>query len=1176
MADTESTNVTEIVGKTYDPEVALIEQPVVSLIVPMYNVREDVAECIESILGQTLKEVQVILVDDGSLDDTGDIARGYALRYPNVEYHRIVNQGLGHARNYGVPYARGQWLMFPDSDDVITEYALEEMVALGEKYHSDMVIGDAVRFNTKREFNSGLHRRAFRNMDEVTHVTKNHDLLYDTTAWNKLFRREFYLDHGYKWVEGRLYEDIPITTPAHFQANCVAFLNKVVYKWRERDGQSASITQKRMEINNFRDRFHAVKEVDKFFDANVKDESLVIDKDIKWLTLDLKMYLDVFPEAEEDFRDKVIEEIAEYITRIHPLAFAAAPAATRVKYRFVANRDKESLLRFLEYERTAMDTLLIERKGDRLIGKFPFAGLTDEDCDMTDELRSYGLSSEVIKASFDDDALTIDAVAVIPQLSQQRVSLKAHISSRESQQAIRVDVKSIRSKRSLEIRNNKDFRKVLVKRQPRREFTLKVPMLALEQLEPGQYSIMLDYTDGKLHCDPTELGGPRSGADPRPFARMLGKDKTIAISYDLNWRLVLTVQQLERVVTGITCSDNAFDVTYDDGSSRRLEISPVDSENNVGMVFEDVPYVSNKPKYFVRQAAYRYDLANDATVSVVEDLIEPNQIGQKVTASVKHQHVYFHQKDELWKVSSDKLGNLRIQRYLPGVIGTDCSVEGNKIALTLEFPYEHEVREASLALVGSRFGAESNVPLEDLGTVGGKHRWKAYMDLEDHDFVGVLRDDSYQLMMKVLLTDGTQVSCCAYSASDEDDLVDEIKVDGYTYTFDRRTDRIWLTVLGDQKFYEGRLRQQIVERAVYPLMRLLPLKKNLVVFESYWGMSAGCNPKAIYDYIDAEHPEYECVWSVRDERIPVSGRAKVVEQNKLPFYYALARAKYLVNNVNFGDLYEKRPGQIEIQTMHGTPLKTLGLDVEDEFPDEETKIKFLRRCGRWDYLIVQSPRAEEITKRCYAYTKDYLRTGYPRNDELLKRNTPEVQRQIKERLGVDPDKKLVIYMPTWRVHGRFDLELDLAALSKQFGDEYTFALRRHYFAVPGFTRRDLMGPAIDLTYEKSIDDLYLAADVIITDYSSVMFDYALLDRPMIFFVYDLEAYRDELRGFNLDFESESPGPLLKTTEEVADALRNLDKVNEEWAEAFARFKANFAAYETDHSTEDVFNQVFES
>ena len=372
MTDTESTNAAEVVGRTYDPEVALIEHPVVSLIVPMYNVREDVAECIESILGQTLKEVQVILIDDGSLDDTGDIASGYALRYPNVEYHRIENQGLGHARNYGVPYARGQWLMFPDSDDIVTEYALEEMVALGEKYHCDMVIGDAVRFNTKREFNSGLHRRAFRNMSEVTHVTQNHDLLYDTTAWNKLFRREFYLEHDYKWVEGRLYEDIPVTAPAHFQANRVAFLNKVVYKWRERDGQSASITQKRMEINNFLDRFHAVKEVDKFFDANVHDESLVIDKDIKWLTLDLKMYLDVFPEAEEDFQDEVMNQIAEYITRIHPLAYAEAPAATRIKYRFVANHDKESLLKFLEYERTAMDTLLIERKGNRLIGKFPF------------------------------------------------------------------------------------------------------------------------------------------------------------------------------------------------------------------------------------------------------------------------------------------------------------------------------------------------------------------------------------------------------------------------------------------------------------------------------------------------------------------------------------------------------------------------------------------------------------------------------------------------------------------------------------------------------------------------------------------------------------------------------------------------------------------------------------
>lgn len=1174
MTDTEAATANAVTFRGYDPDVSLINNPVVSLIVPMYNVREDVAECIESIVNQTLKEVQVILVDDGSTDDTGDIAREFALRYPNVEYHRKPNGGLGHARNYGVQYARGAWLMFPDSDDVICDYALEEMVALGEKYDCDMVIGDAVRFNTKREFNSGLHRRAFRNMTELTHITQNHDLLYDSTAWNKLFRRSFYVGNGYKWVEGRLYEDIPVTAPAHFQANKVAFLNKVVYKWRERDGQSASITQKRTELPNFRDRFSAVTSVDEFFDKNVTDESLIVDKDIKWLTLDLKMYIDVFPRADEEFQREVMDTIANYIKRIRPQAFEEVPASTRIKYRFIANNDLEQLLRFLQYEREALDTLKVERKHGRLIGKFPFKGLTEQDCDMTEELRTYGLMTQVKRASFANDELRLDVVALIPALSQRKVSLAAYVATLEGDKVADLNVEQSKVQGKVEIRNNRNFRKVLLKYQPVRDFVLSIPLEALTSLADGDYQVVLDYADAEVHCEPRPLAGPFKGADPRPFAHGLG-NKEFSISYDLSWRLVLTSHTVDRTIDSIECLDDAFKVTYRDGEQVELPIGKNDRDNDKGLLFEDIPYASETPSFFVRQAAYRYDLATDASVSVVDDLILPNQVGQSIIRIPGEEHVVLHQRDELWKASADKRGHLRFERYAPGIIVRDCTIEEHRIALDLYFPYARTVASSSLALVGTRFGAEVEVPLQVVAEGGVPTRWTATIDLDDPETTKLLRDDSYQLVMKVVLEDGTHVKCNTYSDADRDDLVDEFKIEGYSYTFDRRNDRLWLTVLGDKKFYEGRLRQQVVERVLYPAMRTLPLKKNLVMFESYWGMSARCNPKAIYDYIDAEHPEYECVWSVRNERIPVGGRAKVVEQRSLPFYYTLARCKYLVNNVNFCDQYEKRPGQIEVQTMHGTPLKTLGLDVKDEFPDEETKQRFLRRCGRWDYLIVQSPRAEDITRSCYAYTKEYLRTGYPRNDEILRRNTPEVQRQIKERLGVDPDSIFVVYMPTWRVHGRFDLELDFASLAKQLGEGFTFGLRRHYFAVPGFTRRDLLGPAIDVTYEKDIDELYLAADVIITDYSSVMFDYALLDRPILFYTYDLEAYRDELRGFNIDLESESPGPLLRTTDEVAEALRDLDGIKREWAGAFQRFKDNFLAYETDHSTQDVFNQVFE-
>ncbi|MBR2682254.1 MAG: CDP-glycerol glycerophosphotransferase family protein, partial [Atopobiaceae bacterium] len=433
------------------------------------------------------------------------------------------------------------------------------------------------------------------------------------------------------------------------------------------------------------------------------------------------------------------------------------------------------------------------------------------------------------------------------------------------------------------------------------------------------------------------------------------------------------------------------------------------------------------------------------------------------------------------------------------------------------------------------------------------------------------RDDNY--VMYVISMDGsTKRQMMMLCGEERAEAADLIECDGYTYDVNRKDTRAAIIVKRKRHFYEKTAqRRKLVEHYVYPVLRLLPLKKKTIVFESYWGRQAGCNPRALYDYIDANHPDYECIWSVEDLRIPVDGKGKRVLTDSLPYFYYMARSRFFVNNVNFGDAYEKRRGQIEIQTMHGTPLKTLGLDVKADFPNEETVKSFLRRCGRWDYLIVQSPKVEEITKSCYAFDRTFLRTGYPRNDELLLRNTEEEQRRLKESMGIDPDTKLVLYAPTWRTSGRFDLLLDFNQLSDAFGDGYTFALRRHHLSMPGFTHKFRMGNAVDLTFEKSIDDVLLATDVLITDYSSLMFDFALLHRPMLFFVYDLEAYRDELRGFNIDLETEAPGPLVRTTKEVITELRNLE--GEDTNVSLDSFIQTYLPYETDHSSRDVFEQV---
>ena len=201
-----------------------------------------------------------------------------------------------------------------------------------------------------------------------------------------------------------------------------------------------------------------------------------------------------------------------------------------------------------------------------------------------------------------------------------------------------------------------------------------------------------------------------------------------------------------------------------------------------------------------------------------------------------------------------------------------------------------------------------------------------------------------------------------------------------------------------------------------------------------------------------------------------------------------------------------------------------------------------------------------------------MTTGYPRNDVLFEKNNSHDISLLKQKYGIDTTKKLVLYAPTWRTRNRFDLMLDLQLMHERLGNKYEIAIRVHQFAVndkialPSFVH--------DFTHAQSMEELFLISDIVITDYSSLMFDYAILKRPLLFYVYDLEEYRDNLRGFNLDFESEAPGPLLFTSEQVIESIENIEDTTKKYANKFNEFRQKYCMYEVGTASEQIFNQVF--
>ena len=281
--------------------------------------------------------------------------------------------------------------------------------------------------------------------------------------------------------------------------------------------------------------------------------------------------------------------------------------------------------------------------------------------------------------------------------------------------------------------------------------------------------------------------------------------------------------------------------------------------------------------------------------------------------------------------------------------------------------------------------------------------------------------------------------------------------------------------------------------------------------------------------------------------------------------------------------YEKRPGVIFLECWHGTPLKRLVFDMEDVHSfSPKYKMTVYKQSRAWDYLLSDNRFSTECFKSAFLYPEDQiLELGYPRNDLLYGDDRDERARKIKEKLGIPADKKVVLYAPTWRdddyygpAQYRFDLPLDLEMM-KKLKDRYFFVLRTHYFIadhlnIPEEDKDFVM----DQSRYNDIGELYLISDILITDYSSVFFDFANLRRPILFYVYDFEKYAGVLRGFYFDMTTGCPGPLLKTNEEVLDALENIDTVSEAYKEKYKEFTDKFCYLDDGHASERIVKKIF--
>ena len=335
-----------------------------------------------------------------------------------------------------------------------------------------------------------------------------------------------------------------------------------------------------------------------------------------------------------------------------------------------------------------------------------------------------------------------------------------------------------------------------------------------------------------------------------------------------------------------------------------------------------------------------------------------------------------------------------------------------------------------------------------------------------------------------------------------------------------------------------RVARGAARRSLYEAYRRLPIDDELAVYAAYWYRGYACNPAAIYRKARELAPDVRGVWVVKDAAGAASLPPDVpyVIANTPAYLKLMATARYLVNNVNFPGTMTKRAGSVHVQTQHGTPVKLMGMDLKGRpaGAEELDFDKLLEHVARWDYLVSPNPHTTAAFGTAYPGDHTVLETGYPRNDRLAL-GTPEESRGVRERLGIPEGRRTVLYAPTRREqHAGFVPALDLEALATALGPDVTLLVRTHYYYTAHRPAELGAGQVLDVSEYPSVEELCLAADVLVTDYSSLMFDYAVLDRPIVLFTPDWEEYQ-RFRGVYFDLMEQPPG-LVATTEEELTAL----------------------------------------
>ena len=1056
------------------------DTPTLSVIVPAFNAGDFIDRCLKSILNQNGVSLEVIVVDDGSTDDTVAKAEKHSHSAQPVTVLTGTNEGPARARNRGIDAARGKYITFADADDEVLPGAYATLVDSLERTGSDIATGAYVRVGSAGRSRPKLTARVHARQRLAVRLDDMPELLEEPVLWNKVYRHDFWNRHvGEMWGFSN-YEDQEPVYRALVGAAAIDVLTNDVYAWRLADGRDTR-SKRKAELSDLQSKLEvidALRDTLNHAPDHVVEQAYAI-----WMGTDLAMHAEYLDTANKRFR-KTLCDAAKTLRKSMPKgAWKLMPAQERLYMWVVASGDLDDIEEVLGTRMEETRSVPLELVDDTwTVAPTYLSRLKTDVPQRLLKAQPVDFKPVVIVRNarwIGEQQIELQGCAYIPGVDPGRTTFRM--------QGV-MDGATVLDC-AVETRN--DNRVDLDVGDPWRTyeaggFTVRVDVSGLGDISPRGIDLIGSFEMQGMHLQAPAVSTAVVGMIAPSPIRDSGRLTVVADD-----RSELSIRPVAMPAEPVVVKNVDFrgrDVTVTLDRSANVRGLSVHTAGN------KVELEANGPSIFsttLPELPERFRTHGERQWKLLAKTTEGNDV------DVYHASVdYLLPGTSCVRLSANPEGKVWLAQRFRRVSVTGATNDRDRLLIIgrIDPPEKLKVvlksSEQTIEPVESALHADGSfTAVYDLTTTGAEGGKVAALAGGYHVRYGETNDR----------VEGWARAAGKLAIRPVDCFTEwnTLRVEGKNSGA--------VSVLASPPWSVG-------ERSKYGRFQLRdqdwgPLTDG-IVFESYNGKSANDNPRALFEAIREERQNIPLYWSVRDRRVDVPDGGIPIVEGTADWHRALATSRVWINNNNFPHYVRKHPGQYYLQTWHGTPIKKLLWDISPRQVPLTYRRLMRIETAQWDLLLAQSEEAGDILRQSMGYRGEVVVGEQPRNTRLLK--GLQRQSEIREQLGLGPNERVILYVPTWRkAHRngqvlRWEEFLDaerLAAATKS-----RVLIRAHHVAQSESGERN---GAVEVSDYPHVEDLMAVADVLITDYSSIVYDFELTGATAVHFVPDLHSYRIE-------------------------------------------------------------------